>query len=74
VQVGDYLNEFGQPKNITMSISDYVEYMEGGSDFRWPDPVVEGAGPYAANQQIPEALGGGPTRPWRGAGKFVHGW
>lgn len=53
VRAGDYLSEFGQPRNFEMTLADFVAYLHGEVPFPRRDLLFEGVGPYVGNQKIP---------------------
>lgn len=53
VRVGDYACEVGDPENVQMRVSKFIDYLNGAADFPHPERLVDGLGPYLANEQIP---------------------
>ena len=54
VKVGDYLADFGQPRNLDIRLGDFIDYLMGRKNFPREDLLVEGVGPYVGNQKIPK--------------------
>lgn len=53
VLVGDYVSEFGQPRNISMRLGDFIDYLHGRAKFPRQNLLVDGLDPYVGNQLMP---------------------
>lgn len=53
VRAGDYISEFGQPRNISIGLGDFIDYLYGRAEFPRQDLLVDGIAPYMGNQLMP---------------------
>ncbi len=53
VRAGDYISEFGQPRNISMQLGDFIDYLHGRAEFPRQNLLVDGLDPYVGNQLMP---------------------
>ena len=53
VRAGDYISEFGQPRNISMRLGDFIDYLHGRAKFPRQNLLVDGLDPYVGNQLMP---------------------
>ncbi len=53
VRVGNYDEDAGDPEFVPMQVSDFIDHLQGNSEFPYKNRLVEGKGPYLANMKFP---------------------
>ena len=53
VRVGNYDEAAGNPDVIRMTVADFIDYLQGRSEFPYKDRLVKDKGPYLGNVQFP---------------------
>ena len=53
VRVGDYDEIAGDPEFVEMRVSDFIDHLQGNSEFPYKNRLVEGKGPYLASTKLP---------------------